>query len=121
MAAEARAIVARRFDAETRSRLDRVGALRRDRLSSTDVTEIARAGQEGRIESLIVNVERELYGSLSGGVGAVAPRAQASATTYDLLDELVGLTLRQGGDVIGVEEDKLPDGVKAAAIFRYAA
>lgn len=120
-AAEARAIVARRFGAEIRSRLDRVNAMRINRLSSTDVTEIARAGQEGRIETLIVNVERELYGSFSTGLGAVAPRTQASATTYDVLDELVGLTLRQGGEVIGVEEDNLPDGVKAAAIFRYAA
>jgi len=120
-AAEARAIVARQFGAKIRSRLDRVEALRRDRLSSNDVTEIARAAQEGRVESLIVNVERELYGSLNSVVGAVPPREHASATTYDVLDELVGLTLRQGGEVIGVEDSQLPDGVKAAAIFRYAA
>ena len=120
-AAEVRAIVSRRFDGEICARLDRVEALRNDGRSSTDVMEIARAAQEGRVESLIVDVERELYGTLSGGIGSVAPDGEASASTYDVLDELVGLTIRQGGEVIGVEEDKLPEDVKVAAIFRYAA
>lgn len=120
-AAEVRAIASRRFQGEVRSRLDRVEALRNDRRSSTDVMEIARAAQEGRVESLIVDVERELYGTLSGGIGSVAPDGEASASTYDVLDELVGLTLRQGGEIIGAEEDKFPEGVKVAAIFRYAA
>jgi hypothetical protein len=120
-AAEVRAIVARRFENTIGNRLDRVEALRNDRRSSTDVTEIALAAQQGRVESLVVAVDREIYGTLADGVQSATPRATADAATYDVLDEVVGLTLRQGGEVIGAKEKELPEGFQIAAIFRYAA
>ncbi|MBT3071218.1 hypothetical protein KKP04_10080 [Rhodomicrobium sp. Az07] len=119
-AAEVRAIVSRRFESTIADRLDRVEALRDDRRSSTDVTEIAHAAQEGRVESLVVAVDHEIYGTLTGGIGSIAPRAPADAATYDILDKVVALTLRQGGEVIGARKKELPDGFQIAAIFRYA-
>lgn len=120
LAAEVRAIVSRRFENTIRNRLDRVEALRNERRSSTDLTEVAVAAQEGRVESLVVALDREIYGTLEDGV-EFAPRAEADAATYDVLDEVVGLTLRQGGEVIGAKENELPKGFQMAAIFRYAA
>ena len=120
-AAEVRAIVSRRFEGTINNRLDRIEALRNDRRSSTDVTEIALAAEEGRVESLVVAVDREVYGTLTDGIESIAPRAEADAATYDVLDEVVGLTLRQGGEVIGAKENELPEGFQIAAIFRYAA
>jgi hypothetical protein len=120
LAAEVRTIVASRFAAEIRSRLDRIEALRDARMSSTDLDEIARAAREGRVSSIIVDVENEIYGRVARGDGAVKTAARPAASTYDVLDELVGLTLRQGGEVIGVSRDMLPDGVQVAATFRYA-
>jgi hypothetical protein len=120
-AAEVRAIVARRFESTIGNRLDRVEAMRNDRRSSTDVTEITLAAQEGRVESLVVAVDREIYGTLTDGTGSIVPREKADAATYDVLDEVVGLTLRQGGEVIGAKGNELPEGFQIAAIFRYAA
>ena len=120
-AAEARAIVSRRFESTVNGCLDRVEALRDDRRSSTDVAEIALAAQEGRVESLVIAVDREIYGTLTDGAGSIVPREKASAGTYDVLDEVVGLTLRQGGVVIGARANKLPEEFWIAAIFRYAA
>ena len=120
-AAEVRAFVSRRFEGTINNRLDRVEALRNDRRSSTDVTKIALAAQQGRVESLVVAVDREIYGKLADGVKSAAPPATADAATYDVLDEVVGLTLRQGGEVIGAKENELPEGFQLAAIFRYAA
>jgi len=77
--------------------------------------------QEGRVESLVVAVDREIYGTLTDGTGSIVPREKADAATYDVLDEVVGLTLRQGGEVIGAKENELPEGFQIAAIFRYAA
>ena len=118
-AAEVRAIVSRRFEGAINNRLDRVEALRNDRRSSTDVTEIALAAEEGRSSRwssrLIV-----IYGTLTDGIESIAPRAEADAATY-VLDEVVGLTLRQGGEVIGAKENELPEGFQIAAIVRYAA
>ncbi len=85
------------------------------------MTEIALAAEEGRIESLVVDVDREVYGTLIDGFQSVTPHAGAGAATYDVLDEVVGLSLRQGGEVIGAREKELPEGFQIAAIFRYAA
>jgi hypothetical protein len=84
------------------------------------LTEVAVAAQEGRVESLVVALDREIYGTLEDGV-EFAPRAEADAATCDVLDEVVGLTLRQGGEVIGAKENELPKGFQMAAVFRYAA
>ena len=116
-----RAIVSRRFESTISNRLDRVKSLRSDRRSSTDVTEITLAAQEGWVESLVVAVDREIYGTLTDGTECIAPREKADAATYDILDKVVGLTLRQGGEVIGAKEKELPEGFQIAAIFRYAA
>ncbi len=97
---------------------DRVGDLREKRLSSKDLNEITQAALEGRVESLIVDVERPSYGRVSGGAAPIA-EAKTSSSTYDILDELVSLTARNGSRVIALREDQMPDGVKAAAIFRY--
>lgn len=120
-AAEVRAIVSRSFEGTISKHLDRVEALRNDRRSSTDVTEIALAAQQGRVESLVVAVDREIYGTLTDGNKSIVPREKAGAATYDVLGEVVGLTLRQGGEVIGAKEKELPEGFQIAAIFRYAA
>ena len=58
---------------------------------------------------------------MTDGTGSIVPREKADAATYDVLDEVVGLTLRQGGEVIGAKGNELPEGFQIAAIFRYAA
>lgn len=121
LAAAVRAIVARRFDTEVRELLDRVEALRPAGLSSTDMNEIARAARQGRVDTILVDIAQDHQGRLDGAEAPVPPPVPASAETYDVLDELVGLTLRQSGSVIPVGPATLPRGVAAAAIFRYAA
>ena len=60
---------------------------------------------------LVVAVDREIYGTLTDGTGSIVPREKAGAATYDVLDEVVGLTLRQGGEVIGAKGKELPEGI----------
>ncbi len=55
---------------------------------------------------------------LTDGIQSVAPHAEAEAATYDVLDAVVDLTLRQGGEVIGAKEKELPEGFQIAAILR---
>ena len=120
LAERARDIVARGFGEMVAQMVNRIEALRPDRRSSTDVMEIARAAQEGRVEALIVNLDETIYGRLDVGIGAVVPGDQEDAATYDILDELAGLTIRMGGQILGAHADQLPADLKAGAVFRYA-
>jgi hypothetical protein len=120
LAERARAIVAAGQGAAIAAHLDEVNNRRSGNRGSMDVGEIARAAQEGRVERLLVNLDTPVYGTLEAGVGSFVPGAPDSAQTYDVLDELAGLTIRNGGEVLGAHRDALPEGVMAAATFRYA-
>lgn len=121
IAERARAIAEQDYRRKVDASLERVNALRNDNRGSTDLSEIARAAEEGRVETLVVTLDESIYGRLEDGIGSFVPGAEASPTTYDVLDEIVGRTIRTGGAVLAAHADALPEGLKAAAVFRYAA
>ncbi|MFN3687003.1 hypothetical protein [Salinarimonas sp.] len=121
IAERARAIVASHEKERVEALIARAEALRNENRGSFDISEIARAAEEGRVEALVVCLDEAVYGTLEAGIGSFVPGAEASATTYDVLDELVGRTLRTGGTALAAPRGDLREGVKAAAVFRYAA
>jgi hypothetical protein len=121
LAERVRAIVEKGFHAVIERHIDDVNNRQSANRGSTDISEIARAAQEGRVERLLVNLDEPVYGTLEAGVGSFVPGTPDSPKTYDVLDELAGLTLRNGGEILCAHRDHLPEGVKAAATFRYAA
>ncbi|MGJ3262052.1 MAG: hypothetical protein ACFE0R_02360 [Salinarimonas sp.] len=120
IAERARAIVDGRFDRALSDALARVDALRNENKGSSDLAEIARAAEEGRVDTLVVSLDETVYGRLEDGIGSFVPGEEASVTTYDVLDEIVGRTVRTGGRVLAAHADRLPDGLRVAATFRYA-
>ncbi|WP_029031364.1 hypothetical protein [Salinarimonas rosea] len=121
IAERARAIVDARFDRALAEALARVDELRNVGKGSSDLSEIARAAEEGRVDTLVVSLDETVYGRLEDGIGSFVPGEEASVATYDVLDEIVGRTVRTGGRVLAAHADRLPEGLKAAATFRYAA
>lgn len=121
LAERTRAIVDTQFDDALKSALARVEEMRNVTRGSTDISEIARAAEEGRVDTLVVSLDDVIYGRLEDGVGSFVPGEEASVATYDVLDEIVGRTVSTGGKVYAAHADRLPEGLKAAAVFRYAA
>jgi hypothetical protein len=119
LAEEARDIAARysRKVVSERLRLVRDGA-NKD-LSSTDLAQIARAAVRGQVGTLLIDVKASCPGTINPGTGRIAIANRSSATTYDVLDELVGLTVRARGEVLPMKGKALANGSSVAAIFRY--
>lgn len=90
-------------------------------LASTDVAQIAAAAVRGQVGTLLVDVAASRPGTIDPDKGTITLADAPSATTYDLLDELVGLTIRAGGEVLPAKSSALPNGSPVAAIFRYRA
>lgn len=88
-------------------------------LSSTDVAQIAAAAVRGQVGTLLVDIAASRPGTIDPDKGTITLADAPSATTYDLLDELVGLTIRAGGEVLPAKSSALPNGNPVAAIFRY--
>jgi Bacterial archaeo-eukaryotic release factor family 3 len=118
IADDARAILRRWYDELVTSWLGRVDDLQGEGLGTTDLAQIARAAEDGRIEALVVDVETHIPGRIVNGV-IVEAQVGAGPASYDVLDELAGRTFRQGGRVLGVSSGRILRGAKAAAVFRY--
>lgn len=102
---EARAIAVRSTEAEISARLVTVEALESLNLSSRDLEKIAEAAAQGVIRTLLVDPARELPGRVAKQTGRLHHAARPNATTYDVYDELIGLTVRGGGDVLPLTPD----------------
>lgn len=84
-------------------------------LASEDLSEIARAAAAARVDTLIVNLNATIPGSISKGLGHLSLEDAGT----DLLNDLALLALEQKAKVIVVSDDELPLETGVKSIFRY--
>ena len=119
LAAKARPIFARRQKKELNERLaEAVAGLGKD-LASADLAQIANAASRGQVATLFVDNTMEVPGRIKSSTGRLTLAKRPNAETYDVLDELVGLVLRGGGEVLPMASKSMPDGSPATAAFRF--
>jgi hypothetical protein len=90
--------------------------------AGTDLAQVARAAARGAVDTLLVDIDRVVNGTIDEATGAIDMAKGASAATYDIIDEVAGLVLRAGGRAIGVRQADLPVTTSpVAALYRYPA
>lgn len=119
------------LEAGARQELDRINAavvsgvreqyeLRsRDGRATSQVADAARSATFGAVETLLVDLDREIPGTVSEEDGRVDFADSPSANTYDVLDEIACRVLRTGGRVLAVRKEELPFDSGIAAVLRY--
>jgi hypothetical protein len=90
-----------------------------DGRATTDVAEAARAATFGAIDTLMVDIDEVVIGTVDEQTGAITYSDQASANSYGIVDEIAGRTLAMGGRVIGERKANIPGGGSLAAVLRY--
>lgn len=88
--------------------------------ASTDIAQTARAATFGAVESLLVDIDEVIFGSVAAD-GAVTFDNQADSVNYGVVDEIAGRVILSGGRVMGVRKADIPAGKSLAAILRYPA
>ena len=86
----------------------------------TDIAQAARAATFGAIDTLIVDMDAVVPGTLDDESGAVVFAESPGADTYDVVDEIVSRALKSGARVVAARKDDLPGKGALAAILRYA-
>jgi hypothetical protein len=99
-------------------RIDAFHAAAARHKGSADLADVARAAFEGRVEALLVDADRRVYGRMDG-VGAITFADAGAPGAGDLLDDVGEQVLRTGGDVVVVPSDRMPVTSGIAAIYRY--
>ncbi|MCC5975526.1 MAG: hypothetical protein JJT81_15955 [Rubellimicrobium sp.] len=95
-------------------------ARRKEGRATSDMSDAARAATMGAVDTLLVDIDTVVPGTVDDTTGAITLATEESSTTYGVIDEIAGRTILAGGRVLGVRADEIPEGGKLAAILRYA-
>ncbi|RJQ52469.1 MAG: hypothetical protein C4521_10160 [Actinobacteria bacterium] len=113
-------IVAPRFDADRREAADRYNDLSATNKASSRVEEVVLAALEGRVETLFVPTDVEVWGSVDREQRRVELHQVRQPVDQDLLDLAATETILHSGSVYGSKAVEVPGGGVIAAIYRYA-
>lgn len=87
--------------------------------ASDDLAAIARAATFGAVDTVFVDIDETLPGSVDDADGALTLDETDDAVNYGVVDEIARRVLLARGRVLAVRRDDIPGGGPAAAILRY--
>lgn len=105
--------------ARLEERKDRFFAAQSRQTGSADISDIAKATVAGRVETLLVEADRIIPGTLDRTSGAIERVAQSPAHVDDLLDDVAEVVLAKAGEVVVVPANRMPSASGLAAIYRF--
>ncbi len=119
LAGAARAVL----DGHYASRIEAATALFHERVGShraiTDLQAVARAATFGAVDTLLVDIDEVVPGTVDETDGTVTLATKPGAASYGVIDEITGKVVLAGGKVLAVRRADMPDGAAVAAILRY--
>jgi len=103
--------------AETRKQFD---DLRSRGRAQVEISDVARSATFGRIETLMVDIDGIVPGTIDPGSGTVELAELDGNHSYGVVDEIARRSLLTGAKVLALRSSDVPDEVPAAAILRFA-
>lgn len=88
--------------------------------STSDVAVAANAAVRGAIESILIDMDTPLPGTLDEQTGAVTFAENDGPESYGLVDQIALLALSSGAQVFAVRRDDLPENAALAATLRFS-
>ncbi|MFI5716928.1 hypothetical protein [Nocardia sp. NPDC051750] len=119
LADRSREILDRHYAAQLADLVDLLERRRSEGRAATDISDLARAAAAGAVDTLLVDIDASVPGTVSPD-GAVSFAEPAATEAPGVLDEISRRVLLTGGDVLAVRTADLPDGAQLAGILRYA-
>ncbi len=87
--------------------------------ASQDVVDLARAATFGAVDTVLVDIDDVVPGSVDEESGAVTFAETDDAVAYGIVDEIARRVWLNGGRVLAVRREHVPGGGPAAGILRY--
>lgn len=91
-----------------------------DGRATTQIARAARAATFGAVETLLVDMDEAVPGSIDDTTGEITLASDDSAASYGVVDEIAARVIKSGGQVLAVRREDIPNGESLAAILRYA-
>lgn len=87
--------------------------------TAVEINDLGRAATFGAVETLFVDIDTKVAGTIDEESGAVSLDDGERAGEYGVVDELCRRVILAGGTVLAVRAADVPGGGSAAAILRY--
>jgi hypothetical protein len=88
-------------------------------MGSDSISEFASAAAVGRVDSLLIEADRQISGKIANDTGSIEKGNLENPETSDLLDEVGELVTKMGGKVMIIPHEKMPTKTGVACVFRY--
>ena len=85
-----------------------------------DVADVARAATWGAVDTVFVDIDEVVPGSIDEQTGAVQFADSPGPGNYGIVDEIARRVWLSDGTVLAVRRDDIPSQSSVAAILRYA-
>ncbi len=118
LAKQARTILDALFQQEIQSLHQLYHERMKEHRTTNDVAQAARAASRGAIQTLLIDIDGSLPGTLTDD-GAIQFADGPCPASYDLVDEIAGRAFLTGARVLGVRAADIPGGGPLAALMRY--
>ena len=99
--------------------VERYWAARAAQLGDDRMPQVAAAAAAGRIDTLLLEAQRQAPGRLDPLTGSPQADELAHPDVDDMLDDLAELVLTKGGEVIVAPAGRMPSTTGLSAIYRY--
>jgi hypothetical protein len=119
LAARTRKILDDFYAAQVRDVRELYGRRSADGRALSDVAEVARAASFGAVETLLVDIDAAVPGSVDDQTGAITFARAASGDVHDVTDEIARRAWLSGARVLAVRRRDIPGRGALAAILRY--
>jgi len=119
LAAAARAVLDRVYAKEIAGIASLYAARAGQGRATGDIGTAARAATFGAIDTLVVDMDSDLPGTVGDDDGAVAFAEKADGVNYSVTDEITRRALLSGARVVAARAGDIPGGGALAAILRY--
>lgn len=111
------------FEPRRRARLDEALANVQEGVGkgtgSNEIEDIGPACVQNRVKVLVIQEKCRVWGRVDRETGAVEVTGEEGAGSADILDDLAEMVLARGGDVVLAPAERMPDGAKAMAAYRF--
>ncbi len=87
--------------------------------ASTQIARAARAATYGAVDTLMLDIDTVVAGTVDEA-GEITFADEESAASYGVIDEIAARVLQNGGRVLALRRDDIPQGEALAVILRYA-
>lgn len=119
LGARARTVLDELYAAELAEVHQRFEAWSSQGRTAADVAEVARLATWGAVDTVLVDIDASVPGTVDDETGAVTFEDADDAVAYGVVDEIARRVWSAGGRVLAVRAEEVPGGTPVAALLRY--